>query len=102
MFLLSQIIVWLIIVYGITQIIVDSTLFEGIKNFLSVLPIVKIISQLMNCFLCASVWVSFLVSYFVWSPTNTFFSFEYQFFLDGMFGSCVLWFIRAVENKMHY
>lgn len=95
-----QIIVWLIVAYGTTQIITDSVLFQPLKDFIKRFRYLGLLSTLLDCFLCASVWVCFLTSVFIWSPTQIFLPVQHQFFIDGMFGSCVLWFLRGIENKL--
>lgn len=92
--------IWLMIAYGVTQIITDSSLFAPIRNAISIMPFMGFLSKLVTCFLCTSVWVCFFFSWTLWSPTEEFFDSNYYFFLDGMFGSAVLWFLRTYENKL--
>jgi hypothetical protein len=98
--MILQIIMWLFILYGIVQIIVDSKLFSWLKWLLDMSYILRPLSIFLNCFLCVSVWTAFLMSYYLWSPTEHLFTFKYQFFIDGMFGSACVWFIRLFEIKI--
>jgi hypothetical protein len=93
--------VWLMVVYGITQIVADAGITRPLKDRMLTLPVLSFVARMMDCFLCASVWVSFFVSLSVWSPTATVFESDAQFFLDGMFGSACLWFLRGIESLLH-
>lgn len=64
-------ILWVLIIYGITQIIVESELFEGFRQ--KVYKWSPPIGTLVHCMLCTSVWVSFIVSMILWSPTKAVF-----------------------------
>lgn len=121
-------ILWILMIYGINQIITQSSLFKDFREFTSH----KFIKKIVNCFLCNSVWVSFLISFTIWSPSmiafgsefthgviyTTFKSFwEYDegwlntlfpiywgiisvicSFLDAMLASTVIWFLHLIEK----
>jgi len=101
-----ELIIWLIAAYGMSQILVYGSIFNGLRdsihrwgknkmnpfNFLGVF-----LSSLISCMMCTSTWVGFLMS-FVWSPfmnvldTNM----VVGTFFDGMLASGGVWFINAV------
>lgn len=94
---------WSLAVYGITQIITEATIFEWLRDGLSNSDngIVNFFGKLVSCFLCCSVWVSFALS-FLYSP-----SFELwpnvnygSWFIDGMIGSTIVWFLHVLENRL--
>ena len=121
---------WVFSIYGINQIIVESTLFSSIRKNTKF----AFFKSIINCFLCNSVWVAFLVSYLIWSPFRQAFTtdlyssdisyvfFKYaeryedltdilipllhfiikiiSMFFDGMIGSAIVWIIHAYEIKL--
>jgi hypothetical protein len=96
---LLQTVLWSFAVYGITQIITEATIFEGLRNRLEN---VKFFGKLVSCFLCASVWISFLLSAWIFSPASLLWPYLSLFesvFIDGMIGSTIVWFLHIYENK---
>lgn len=96
--------VWSLAIYGITQIISEATVFEPLRNFLTnskFKPFNKV-GELISCFLCCSVWVSFFVSIVVFSPSLEIWSHLsfWHFFFDGMIGSTIVWFFHIYEGKL--
>lgn len=67
-------ILWAATAYGITQIIVDSTIFEKIRR--RVMLRSPFFGSLIHCMLCTGVWVSFILSTFLWSPSETLFFYD--------------------------
>lgn len=122
---------WVLAIYGVNQIVVESTLFKPIRVNCKH----KLIREIITCFLCNSVWVSFTISYFIWSPfrqafssdlysngfANVLFSFGECFesldtfilsasnffiklvstFFDGMIGSTLVWFLHTIEYSIN-
>lgn len=86
-------------VYGITQIITEAKIFAWLRKGLTN----TWLGDLVSCFLCTSVWVSFVFSYFVYSPAEELVNTNFQFtnvFLDGMFLSALVWFFYVIESKL--
>lgn len=101
---LLMLLLWLASIYGITQIIVDASIFEPVRNFfLSRKGFLNWFGSLVDCFLCTSVWVSAFASLTLYSPTiHVFGECEYLFmnvFFDAMIGSALVWFMRIWENS---
>jgi hypothetical protein len=97
---LIQTVLWALAIYGITQIITEATIFEWLRNRLT--PY-KFFGKLVTCFLCASVWISFFLSAWVFSPSAVLWSDLYMIestFIDGMIGSTIVWFLHVYENKL--
>lgn len=124
---LFKLIFWIFSIYGITQIIVESTLFKPVRQNASH----RFIHSIINCFLCTSVWVAFFISLMIWSPFKQAFYTDLcytdialvmfdaadafdslsplilsmlQFviklisaFFDGMLGSAIVWLIHVHE-----
>lgn len=100
---LLQVFVWIFIIYGITQIVVEAQIFAWLRDGLATSRIIffRWLSYLVKCFLCSSVWVSFILGYLVFSPTAVFWpltAFQ-NAFLDAMFGSALVWFMHIMEFK---
>lgn len=60
-------IMWITFSYGITAILVDASIFEGVRNWL--LKVSTFLGKMIHCRLCTSVWVCFTLSLLVWSPS---------------------------------
>jgi hypothetical protein len=113
MIILIKLILLSVIVFQITQIITESTLFQPIRTHFYLLEsetifineIYKFIYKLINCFLCASVWISFILLLILLQDfTVTFDLFEIRnvclsIFLDTMLLSGVTWFWHCLENN---
>lgn len=113
MIILIKLILLSIIVFQITQIIVESKLFENVRQYfylpdstnMLVIHIHTIIYNIINCFLCCSVWVSFIVLLFVLNNFNIMYDlFEIRnifisTFLDTMLVSGIAWFLHCLENN---
>ena len=76
------ILVWLLIAYGMTNILVYGSIFQGMRDWFNkmgnreYLPfngIFKFISDLLSCMMCTSTWVGFFLSLVFYSPSQTFF-----------------------------
>jgi len=127
---LIHFLLYITIVYGINQIITESSLFRDFREHTSHTFIKKIV----NCFLCNSVWISFIISFTFWSPCLTAFGNEFlhgviyttfkQFwdynqdwldvlfsiywgiiciicsFMDAMIGSTIVWFMHLIERLL--
>jgi hypothetical protein len=63
-----NVILYGIIVERITEIIVDSKIFEPVRNYLqtnSKNRVINFVSEMVKCGYCTSVWVAFFVSLFL-------------------------------------
>lgn len=65
-------VIWLFVIYGINQIITEASIFSYFRKHVRN----KFIKEIVNCILCNSVWVSFFVSYCLWSPIGSIFKTE--------------------------
>jgi len=110
---ITQLLIWCLIVYGITQIVVEATIFSKLRSVLS--RNISFLGKLISCFLCSSVWISFILSVTLYSPTAQLWphllSLEFPatdipmgwfvtMFLDGILGSSIVWFLYCIENKL--
>lgn len=103
-----MIVFWCLVVYGFTQIIVESELFKPIRILLKKFFLTQIFAMLLGCMLCTSTWASFGLSLIWVSPTvdllhispSIINGYQFTWFIDGMFGSCVVWFIHVFEKLL--
>lgn len=100
-----MILFWLLTSYGITQILVESTLFKPIRVLLSKTMLTSPFHTLLSCMICTGAWVSFALSISWFSPTMQvtnypmyIYGYNTTWFADGMFGSCIIWFISRFEK----
>lgn len=100
--IIMQLFVWSAIIYGVTQIVVQSTLFTPLRAYLqtSRFSFLRLLYKLITCFLCTSVWVGFIMSLLLYSPTQELWSPNIILgtFFDGMLASCIIWFMYNIEH----
>lgn len=100
-----MILLWIAAIYGITQIITEASIFSTVRNyFASRTGFMSHLGTLLNCFLCASVWVSAGVSMVLYSPCTQMYpelnSHIFAIFFDAMIGSAFAWFLYVLENRI--
>jgi len=98
---LVSMIVWILAVYGMSTIIVNSQLFQPVRNFLvySKLEVdekgyysnvverrFKLLGKLINCVLCTSFWVGVFWSTLYWHPFS---ETGAHWILHALFGGCL-------------
>jgi len=82
--------------YNITQIITEASIFKPVRRWLLDSRL-SIIGQLVSCFLCTSVWISFLLTL---GCKNFADRLNYSVFINTMFISAVVWFIHIFERRI--
>ena len=97
--------VWVFIIYGISQIITEASIFSWLRDALtdSKFKLFNVLGKLVTCFLCTSVWVAFSLGAFAYSPTAELWPHlnnGANIFLDGMYGSTFAWFLYMAEAKL--
>jgi hypothetical protein len=103
-----QLLIFMLVAYGMTTILVYGSIFNGLRNgihklgsdegFVLIRPIFKFISELIQCMLCTSTWVGFFLSLVFFSPIHNFIGLnEYvSVFFDGMLSAGSVWAINAI------
>lgn len=97
---------WLIAAYGMTQILVYGSIFQGLRDSINTMgnmrvpvisPLFNFINGIITCMMCCSTWVGFFMS-FIWSPwVNIMEVHPYVgVFFDGMLASGGVWAINAM------
>jgi hypothetical protein len=102
-----KILVWFIMSYGLMNIMVYGSIFQGLRNYLGRLSISTYVpfnyigaflSGIINCPLCFSTWGGFVLSLLIFSPVNFIFNtpLEYSWFFDGITSAGAVWVINSV------
>ncbi len=92
-----MILVWTFCIFGFTQILVESSIFEPVREYFAMNSTLE---KLINCFLCVSVWVSGIMSLLLFSPCGFLWPELHKVsktVLDAMLGSSLAWLIHCVE-----
>jgi hypothetical protein len=101
-------ILFLAVSYGISNIIVHGSIFEGMRNFfLKHNP--GFFGVLFTCMICLPTWVGFILSYGLTLLNYTHFTpfgsiglevLWLRIFLDGCLTSGVVWFIHTLQEYL--
>lgn len=102
-----KLICWFILSYGLMNIMVFGSIFEGFRNFFKnwgnngIKPFNSMgsfISGLLSCPMCFSTWGGFVLSYLIYSPSFEIFGINhyYSWFIDGILSSGAVWIINSI------
>ena len=102
-----KLLLWMIMCYGISNILVYGSIFNGPRNKINqwaadVDSIFRdfwiFLSDMLKCMMCTPTWVGFFVGIFLYSPVNHFLdvSIWVSWFFDGMFASGSVWAINSI------
>ena len=102
-----SILTWFILSYGLMNIMVFGSIFQGLRNFFQnwggnpTLPfngIAHFISGILGCPMCFSTWGGFILSLLIFSPTNIIFATPLwiSWFFDGILSSGAVWIINSI------
>jgi len=105
--MITEILVWFIMSYGLMNIMVYGSIFQGLRDFFKnwgenkKLPLSflgKFLSGLISCPLCFSTWGGFVLSLLIFSPTNHIFNtpLTYSWFFDGITSAGAVWAINGI------
>jgi len=105
--MMTQVLVWFIMSYGLMNIMVYGSIFQGLRDFLGrwannqyapLQPIGKFLSGLISCPLCFSTWGGFVLSLLIFSPSNHMFNTPiwYSWFFDGITSAGAVWAINGI------
>jgi hypothetical protein len=102
-----QILTWFILSYGLMNIMVYGSIFQGLRDFFKYwgntpkIPLQffgNFISGILSCPMCFGVWSGFFLGLVVFSPVHTLFGLPIwgSWFFDGILSSGAVWAINAV------
>ena len=92
-----EILIWILAAYGMTQILVYGSIFDGIRNWITKNS--KFFGDLLSCMMCTSTWVGFFYSLVLWSPSANYWNLPIPYsniFFDGMIASGSVWALNAI------
>ena len=98
---------WIIAAYGMTNILVYGSIFDGLRNLIHKLGNSKLyllnlfgkfFSGLISCVLCTSTWVGFFLSLTLFAPWHEIIGLNKYFsiFFDGMLSAGSVWAINSI------
>ncbi|MEW5675557.1 hypothetical protein ABGT15_04530 [Flavobacterium enshiense] len=94
-----EIVIFSLIAYGITNILVYGSIFQSLRDFLmKVNP--KFLGKLLECPMCTSYWVGFGLCFIIVSPIGFVFNLIgfWNLFLTGCFTSGCVWIIHTIQE----
>lgn len=107
-----ELIIFILVAYGATNIMVFGSIFEGFRNFFVRLN-PSFLGKLFTCMICLPTWWGFVLSLTMWSPTlstgliNNLDIFSLTIdkvvlstFFDGCLTSGVVWLIHTCQEYL--
>ena len=105
--MITQLLLWMVMAYGMTNIIVYGSIFNGPRNFINkasntpkypLRGFFIFVSDMIKCMMCASTWIGFFFGIFLYSPVHEILGVTpwASWFFDGMLGSGSVWAINAI------
>ena len=102
-----QLLLWMIMAYGISNILVYGSIFNGPRNFIFnkaehgfgiLTGFFKFLKGMLSCMMCTPVWVGFFFGILLYSPVHEMLGVHkyYSWFFDGMLASGSVWAINAI------
>ena len=102
---MTQLVLFMILAYGFSTIMVYGTIFKGMRDFIKAYgnsdlilsDTFNFISGILSCMMCCSTWIGFFLGAVLFSPTYQFFGTSpyISWFFDGLFTSGAVWAINA-------
>lgn len=103
----TQVLVWFVMSYGLMNIMVYGSIFQGLRDFLGRwrdgqnLPLIgmgKFLSRLINCPLCFGFHCGWFLSITIYSPINHIFNTPLwcSWFFDGITSAGAVWAINSI------
>tara|TARA_R100000231_G_scaffold103000_2_gene76500 strand:+ start:1341 stop:1652 length:312 start_codon:yes stop_codon:yes gene_type:complete len=81
---LASVLVWIMAVYGMTTIIVSSTIMQPVRNVIS--SWIPPLGKLVNCMLCMGFWAGVFWGTLYWNPFS---QAEGHWLLHALFSGCL-------------
>lgn len=102
-----QVLVWMIMAYGLSNILVYGSIFNRPRTAINkwaedpdtiLNDFWTFLSDMLRCMMCTSTWVGFFLGIFIYSPLNQIIGepLWISWFFDGMFASGAVWAINAI------
>ena len=101
-----QLLLWMVMAYGMSNILVYGSIFNGPRNFINKWGDSKyplngfgaFLSKMLSCMMCCSVWIGFFYGIFLYSPVHEILGVSSwtSWFFDGMLASGSVWAINSI------
>lgn len=104
---MTQLILWMVMAYGLSNILVYGSIFNGPRNAINRWAIEEhfplqgfwvFLADMLKCMMCTPTWVGFLFGIFLYSPVHETLGVTLwiSWFFDGMLASGSVWVINSV------
>jgi len=104
---MTQLILWMIMTYGISNILVYGSIFNGPRNYIFkqaenqesyFTDFFAFLKGMLSCMMCTPTWVGFFFGIFLYSPVHEFLDVTPygSWFFDGMLASGSTWAINSI------
>jgi hypothetical protein len=104
---MTQLFLWVLLAYGMSNILVYGSIFSGPRNTINKWAANEsaffngfwvFLSDMLKCMMCAPTWVGFFFGIFLYSPVHEILGVnEYvSWFFDGMLASGGTWAINSI------
>ena len=104
---MTQLLLWMIMTYGLSNILVYGSIFNTPRNFINKwaenewTPFHSFwvfLSDMLKCMMCAPTWVGFFIGIFLYSPVNQILEVTpyVSWFFDGLLASGSTWIINSI------
>lgn len=103
----TKLITWIILSYGLMNIMVFGSIFQGLRDFfykwgenefLPFYTVGKFIHGILSCPMCFSTWGGFFLGFVIYSPTNELLQVPLwsSWFFDGILSSGAVWAVNSI------
>jgi len=104
---MTQLFLWMVMTYGISNILVYGSIFNGPRNKINEWAEKEntifnsfwvFLSDMLKCMMCTPTWVGFFFGIFLYSPTSEILLVTpwVSWFFDGMLASGSTWAINSI------
>lgn len=104
---MTQLILLMILAYGLSNIIVYGSIFNGVRRFIDLMsktnipiiePSFKFIKDMTSCMMCTGFHVGWFLSITIFSPTSVFLGTPLwiSWFFDSFLSSGAVWAINSI------
>lgn len=96
-----DLVIYVLICWGLTNVITKGKIFEPIRNFFFDTPKLHFLSDLFNCPMCLGFWIGIGLSLLLYSPTAHYLSIIpiISAVADGFISSGTCWIIYCLLHK---
>ena len=105
--MITQLLLWMVMTYGISNILVYGSIFNGPRNKINKLAVDidtplqgfwEFLADMLKCMMCTPTWVGFFFGSFLYSPVHKILEVSswVSWFFDGMLASGSVWAINSI------